>query len=247
MVLKTAVQLYTFRQLNISLPAIIELTGRAGFDGVELAFRAPNADPEQVVTALETTDQVVAAAHVPLKTFEQDTQAVIQRYKKYNCDCLVTYTLDEEHFSSEETTIEFVDRIQSIADAVNNAGLEFCYHNHDVEFTEVNGTPALNYLIDQLDRVAWEIDAGWVAAAGYDPVDIITDTPDVHIVHAKDMDIERSTPVEIGNGDIDFDAVAKASNKSGADWLVYEHDFADNPLLSVDRGGRALNDLVTEL
>jgi sugar phosphate isomerase/epimerase len=242
--MRTAAQLYTFRDLDLSLPTIVELAARAGYDGVELAFRAATADPERLGTALTETELGTPAAHVTLDALEGDVEATIERYRTLGCDRLVTYTLDGSHFESREATDAFADRLRAVADRLGDAGVEFCYHNHDVEFADLGGQTAFDRLTDRLDGIAWEVDAGWVAAAGRDPTAVIGGLDDVPIVHAKDMYVERATPAEIGRGDVDLVAVAAAAAEAGAGWLVYEHDFADHPLVSMDHGADALADLV---
>ena len=43
---RTAVQLYTLRDVEGSLESLLERVAAAGFDGVEFAYRLPESDPE---------------------------------------------------------------------------------------------------------------------------------------------------------------------------------------------------------
>jgi sugar phosphate isomerase/epimerase len=51
------------------------------------------------------------------------------------------------------------------------AGLTLGYHNHNVEFAPVGSTTGLEILLKEAHPdVQFEMDAGWVAAAGHDPL-----------------------------------------------------------------------------
>ena len=51
-------------------------------------------------------------------------------------------------------------------------GLTFGYHNHHVEFMRVDGVVPYDYLMSNTDPklVKIELDVGWLATAGVDPV-----------------------------------------------------------------------------
>lgn len=80
------------------------------------------------------------------------------------------------------------------------------------------------------DAVTFEVDVGWVAAAGYDPVAVI-DLLDERLaaVHIADVAVRSRLPrafgsVPPGSGLVDLGRVLPAARASGADWLVYEDD-----------------------
>ena len=56
-------------------------------------------------------------------------------------------------------------------------GLQYAYHNHNVEFKKFGGTTAWEMLIAGTDpqQVKFEMDCGWVAAAGYDPAQFLAE------------------------------------------------------------------------
>jgi sugar phosphate isomerase/epimerase len=54
------------------------------------------------------------------------------------------------------------------------------------------------------------------------------------VVHWKDVRRqEDGSPltVELGEGEVDLKAVAEAADKAGAEWIVVEQDFCQNPPL----------------
>jgi sugar phosphate isomerase/epimerase len=100
------------------------------------------------------------------------------------------------------------------AAALKPYGLLFAYHNHNVEFTPVGGSTGLHQLIESTDPalVSFEMDAGWVVAAGADPAALLAAHPGrFSAMHVKD--VKASTrpnfnfqldPCEVGQGTIDW-------------------------------------------
>ena len=89
-----------------------------------------------------------------------------------------------------------------------------------------------------------ELDVGWAAAGGGDPAAILAELGSRgSVVHFKDVDVETRTPVEIGEGDVDMQACADAARAADADWFIYEHDYPEDPVASIDHGAEFLRDL----
>ena len=64
---QSAVQLFVLRDADKPLSAVLEDVASAGFDGVEFAYRLPEADVDAVVETLEQTGLEVAGAHVAIE------------------------------------------------------------------------------------------------------------------------------------------------------------------------------------
>jgi sugar phosphate isomerase/epimerase len=124
-------------------------------------------------------------------------------------------------------------------------GLSFGYHNHNVEFMPVDGVVPFDYLMANTDPalVRIELDVGWLAFAGVDPVAYLRRYAGrVVACHLKDYDatIASDVPqrklVEPGAGTIDFAAVLAAMRATGVRHGFVEIDVADDPLGAVRRG-----------
>jgi sugar phosphate isomerase/epimerase len=109
----------------------------------------------------------------------------------------------------------------------------------------VGGEPAYDVLLDQAgDSVHFELDLGWALVGGADPNELLERlSPRAPLVHFKDTDAERGVPVEIGNGDVDFETCARTAADAGAEWFIYEHDFPDFPLRSLEHTAGVLDGL----
>jgi sugar phosphate isomerase/epimerase len=150
-------------------------------------------------------------------------------------------------------------QLDALAEKLNRAGREyrdrgltFGYHNHHVEFIPVDGVVPYDYLMSNTDPavVKIELDLGWVAAAGADPVAYLRrHAGRVIACHLKDYDAKIATDVPQrklvppGSGTIDFAAVLAAMNETGVRHGFIEVDVSDDPLGDVRRGHAHLEKL----
>lgn len=133
------------------------------------------------------------------------------------------------------------DDYSRIADDLNekgqvfaNNGLRLGYHNHNFEFRRLGKETGLEVLLRQTnpDLVRFEMDAGWVTAAGLDPVALLDAHPGRFTqVHIKD--VSRSTvpnhelniiPADLGHGVIDWPRFLRAASAYGIKKFYFEQD-----------------------
>ena len=73
--------------------------------------------------------------------------------------------------------------------------------------------------------MALEIDIGWIAKAGLDPMDYWrrhgSRTPQLHL---RDYSVTEGQITDIGAGFIDMTSVAAQARELDLDWLIYEQD-----------------------
>ncbi|PNU05508.1 sugar phosphate isomerase/epimerase family protein [Novosphingobium guangzhouense] len=113
-------------------------------------------------------------------------------------------------------------------------GIRLAYHNHNVEFEPVEGTTGWDILQERIDPALadFEIDLGWVAAAGIDPVDFISKySGRVRQVHVKDIKAStapnfgfRQDAAEVGAGMIDWERLLPAAYEAGARQFYVEQE-----------------------
>lgn len=104
-------------------------------------------------------------------------------------------------------------------------GLKVGYHNHNFEFAPQGGTTGFDILLGETDPglVSFEMDLGWVAAAGHDPAALLAAHPGRFTqVHVKDIKAStvtnfaaRQDPTEVGAGTIDWKRVLPAAWTAG--------------------------------
>jgi sugar phosphate isomerase/epimerase len=126
-----------------------------------------------------------------------------------------------------------------IGEGAKRRGIEFAYHNHNVEFRRVEGSgTGFDILLKETDPklVKLEVDAGWMAAGGADTAALITANAErVRLLHFKDF--STITPpvtelggaagdhiVDLGAGIVPLKAAFFAARKAGAEYFIVDHD-----------------------
>jgi sugar phosphate isomerase/epimerase len=148
------------------------------------------------------------------------------------------------------------DYLNYKAAALKPYALRFAYHNHNVEFAPVGGSTGLAQLIQGTDPalVTFEMDAGWVVAAGADPVALLAaHRGRFSAMHVKDVKAGtranfsfQQDPCEVGQGIIDWKTLlAKAYQANVRQFYVeQEPPFSKPRLESVAISFNYLNSLV---
>jgi sugar phosphate isomerase/epimerase len=142
--------------------------------------------------------------------------------------------------------------LDALAAKLNRVGREyrdldlgFAYHNHDIEFVPVDGVVPYDYLMANTDPalVKIELDLGWLAYSGRDPVDYLERYAGrVVACHLKDYapnvvtDVPQRKLVPPGAGTVDFAAVLAAMRTTKVAHGFIEIDIADDPLAAVQSG-----------
>ncbi|MDE2597510.1 MAG: sugar phosphate isomerase/epimerase [Sphingomonadales bacterium] len=126
------------------------------------------------------------------------------------------------------------DLLNERATALRPYGITVGYHNHNVEFAPVGDSTGWDLLVAATDPalVFFEIDLGWVTAAGHDPVAFLARHKGrVRWVHVKDVKASTKTnfamgmdPAEVGYGKLDWQRVLPAALDAGAQHFYLEQE-----------------------
>lgn len=238
---RTAIQLYTLRDLEGGLPDLLRRIGETEFDGVEFAgFGETSA--RETAEVLKATGLEAASAHIGIDVLEDDPDSVREACTALECEHVVVPHLAEEHFEDSMAVRETATRLSDLADRLADRDLALGYHNHDHEFVDLvdDDRSAFELLLDVTDdALSIELDVGWATAAGHDPIALLERLERrAPLVHIKD--IADGHPVELGDGVVDIDGCVAAARDAGAEWLIYEHDEPVDPAASLEHGAQTL-------
>ena len=143
------------------------------------------------------------------------------------------------------------EHCNQLGQEAKKAGLQFGYHNHNFEFKPLEGGIGYDELLKSTDSelVKFELDCGWMAAAGHDPAEYLTKYPDRYrLLHIKDFKPtpqpsyslakeQRPAPAELGRGHIDYKPIFAAAAKSQVEQYFVEQEppFTEMPALEAIR------------
>jgi sugar phosphate isomerase/epimerase len=141
------------------------------------------------------------------------------------CANTPTDTLDEIKAS--------IETLNKTDEACHKAGITFCYHNHDMEFHEVEGKIPYDLILTET-KLKMELDLAWAVKGGKDPVELFKQNPGrFPLWHVKDLDAERKTILPIGSGTIDYKRIFTASSTAGMQHFFVEHDMPKDAFASI--------------
>ena len=157
-----------------------------------------------------------------------------------------------------------IDQVKRIADRLNmygekckENGIGFAYHNHHMEFVQLEDQPAYDIILRNTDPelVKMELDVGWAEVAGVDSASYIERYPGRFIAcHFKDYNPglppsdnfpipEMTQLVAPGDGTVDFAKIMAAMDRSGVEHAYVEVDVLTEPLEKARRAFSYLRSL----
>jgi sugar phosphate isomerase/epimerase len=133
------------------------------------------------------------------------------------------------------------DFLNARAALLAREGLRLGYHNHNLEFAPVEGTTGWDVLVDGTDPalVDLELDVGWVAAAGQDPLAVLArHAGRVRQMHVKDIKAStrpnftlQQDPTQVGDGSLPWAKLLPAAQAAGVRRFYVEQE----PPFTMDR------------
>ncbi len=260
MALPVAVQVYSVRDsAEANLADTLRKIKEMGYDGVEFAGLYGYA-PEYIKGLIDALELIPVSAHIPLDEMIADPDKTFAAYQTIGVKfAAVPYVTPERRPGAEkfEETIETIAKLGEIA---KKYGITLLYHNHDFEFTKVDGEYGLDILYKRVPKefLETELDTCWVNVGGEVPADYIAKyngrTP---VVHLKDFFMSGKLPKHlyaligideeekedepstfefrpVGHGMQDMPAILAAAEASGAKYVVVEQDEPSMGLSRMD-------------
>ncbi len=147
------------------------------------------------------------------------------------------------------------DLLNEKAQALKPHGISVGYHNHNVEFQAIGKTNGWEILAKETDKklVSFEVDVGWLAAAGVDPVAFFKRySGRCRQMHVKDVKPTTKTnyalsmdPTEIGSGKLDWKRILPAAQKAGVRnfYVEQEPPFSATRMEAVEKSYAFLSTL----
>jgi len=129
-----------------------------------------------------------------------------------------------------------IETLNKTGEAAKKAGIQFCYHNHDMEFHPVEGKVPYHLLLTETDpqHVKMELDLAWAVKGGQDPVELFNHHPGrFPLWHVKDLDASHNTILPVGSGTIDFKRIFEHASTAGMQYFFVEHDMPKDAYASI--------------
>ncbi len=171
------------------------------------------------------------------RNLRDNLQQIVDEASEGGCSWVICSSSSINNLDEIKKTTEIFIKA---GDAAAKNKMKFAYHNHQSEFTAIEGTSAFDYVLGNTDKnkVFMELDLAWATAAGKDPVALFKKYPDrFPLWHVKDLDKVTGRPCPVGKGKVDFKHIFENSRFSGVKHAFIEQDGAkqiEDPASSVE-------------
>ena len=232
-------QLYSIREdCANDLAGTLAAVAKMGYAGVEFAGYYDHS-AEDIRRMLDDLGLKCCGAHLGLPTVMDDQLAATMDFNEtIGNPYLVVPGLPEECRSSREAWLRTAGVFNEVAEKIGPRGFKTGYHNHVVEFTEMDGErPWDTFFGNTKPEVIMQIDTGNALHGGADPVPYLEKYPGRAItVHLKEFSATDDKAL-IGEGDVRWqDCFALCESTGGTEWYIVEQEsYAHSPLECVDR------------
>lgn len=126
------------------------------------------------------------------------------------------------------------DTLNRTGEILKRNGISLAHHNHNTDFIPVGETTGYDIIVRNTDPafVSLELDIGWVAAAGLDPVAILERySGRFSLMHVKDVKASTKPnyalaqdPAVVGQGSLDFARILPAARAAGVRHFYVEQE-----------------------
>jgi len=188
-------QLYSVREL---LPkdfgGTLRKVREAGYTRVEAAGYYDKTAAE-FRRAMDDAGLRCVSTHHPMSVLRPQLDKLIEYGQKLGLEYIIcSWTDHRDPAAKGPMTLDdwrwAAGEYNRIGEKVKAAGMTFGYHNHTPEFRSENGVLFYDELLRLTDPklMVFEMDCGWVFAAGRDPVEFLSKAQErFPLLHVKDM------------------------------------------------------------
>jgi sugar phosphate isomerase/epimerase len=231
---KIGIQLYTVRrEMDRDFEGTLGRLAAMGYREVEFAGYFDR-EPEEIKAMLHRYDLAAPSAHVPIELVHQDWPGVLDAAGIIGHRYVVVPWLPPESRGTLDDFRRLADEFNRLGEESKRSGVRFAYHNHDFEFSPLEGQLPYDVLLAGTDpaNVAFELDLMWISKGGQDPLAYFARYPGrFEMVHVKDSSgPPEYRQVDVGRGTIDFRRILTRGQQVGIRHAFVEHDDPPDPL-----------------
>jgi sugar phosphate isomerase/epimerase len=252
--LGVGLQLYSLRDAMKEDPvATVEKVGAMGYGFVETAGYRDGLiygmEPLEFKKLVEDNGMVFRGAHCGQAVPDSGSWEVlmpwwdqcIAAHKEAGAEYIVQPFMGGTGYATLAGLADYCEYFNAVGEKCNAAGLKFGYHNHDREFSELEGEVIYDYMLENTDpeKVMFQIDLYWILEGGAVPAEYFEKySGRFTSFHLKDAK-------ELGeSGDMDFAALTDMADLAGVKYHVVEVErYNFDPLVSVEKSLEHLREI----
>lgn len=242
-------QLYTVREFTQTPEALektLQKVSAMGYKNVHCS-KLGSIEPERLRDLLQANHLKCVVTHANADQLFNDLPEVIRMHRTIGCENVGLSIMPEKYRGSLEGLRALIADLKPILAQLQDAGLKFHYHNHDVEFIRVGNQTLLDILLSELPDAQLLLCAFWAQAGGADSVEIIRRYGErINFIHVKDM-VYKKGLIEVGqgrtmapvlDGNMNYPAILEACRREKAiQCVIVEQDICEeDPFICLEKG-----------
>ncbi|MFO8000725.1 MAG: TIM barrel protein [Marinilabilia sp.] len=237
-------QLYSVRDAMEEAPKeTVREVGEMGYSFVEAAGYADGKfygmEPSEFTALVEESGMMFLSSHtgqdLPDSASWDETMEwwdeCIEAHAEAGVQYIVQPWMGDKGYESLEGLEKYCEYFDAVGEKCRENGIKFGYHNHDQEFTELEGEMIYDYMLKNTDpeKVFFQLDLYWIHEGEEVAADYFSNYPGrFPHWHVKD---EK----ELGeSGKMDFESSFEHAELAGLDYIIVEVEEYDyDPIESV--------------
>lgn len=206
-------------------------------------------DPEVMRRVSRTSGLPIVVTHVPLDRILNDTDALMREHAYFGCKNIGLGKLPNDMLLNRELYKATVDKLELSAEKMAGEGFSFFYHNHQFDLYQIDGKPAIDYMIECAPSIHFILDTYWLQYGGVSIMDYVEKMSGrIEFVHLKDYKVAarkdgdniifKPTFAPVGDGTTNFKALVPKMLEAGTKYFLVEQDDAakhPDPLVPIKR------------
>ena len=225
-------QLYTMRaktRTKDEFLSTVKALSEMGYRYMQVSGVGADVTPDVIRRAVDGYGVKCVLTHTSLQRIIEDTDAVIAEHSVFGCDAIGIGGVANMYPHTADGYARFALDIAEAVKKIKDAGKVFLYHNHRFEFEHYGDKTGLDLILSMTDPegVLLTFDTYWSHVAGVDPAEFIRRHSDrIFCTHLKDMTVrdDKLVMTECLTGNLNFDAIIRASEDGGVLWHMIEQD-----------------------
>ncbi len=221
------VQLYSVRsEMAKDVPGTLEAMSKVGFKGVEFAgfFDYEAKDLRQL---LDDNGLVCCGSHTPINTLADDLfDATIEYNKILGNKYIIVPWIAEQDRKTIDDWKKIAEKFNAWAEKLKAEGMFIGYHNHDFEFTAIDGQlPWDVFAQNTSSDVILQLDTANCGHGGADPLATLKRYPGrTKTIHLKEFSSTNENAI-LGEGDVPWkEVLAFCETQGGTEWYIIEEE-----------------------
>ena len=182
----------------------------------------------------------------PMRNLKENMHDLVDEIAEAGIPYLVCANTPTKTLDDIKSSVEVLNKT---GEACKKANVILAYHNHTEEFEKIEGQSQTAYdiFLSQLSPdIKMELDLCWATKAGVDPVELFKKNPGrFHLWHVKDLSKDKSGPVPVGEGIVDFKRIFANADVAGMKHFFVEHDMPVDPYASITTSYNNLQKIIS--